>query len=49
MNDSTEPLAPLSAETAAVPPVARDTAPDTPLPRRGRRLAVPLAALALAA
>ncbi|KVH73857.1 RND transporter MFP subunit [Burkholderia cepacia] len=36
MNDSTEPLAPLSAETA-------------PLPRRSRRLAVPLAALALAA
>lgn len=49
MNDSTEPLAPLSAETAAVPPVARDTAPDAPLPHRGRRLAVPLAALALAA
>ncbi|UQO39185.1 efflux RND transporter periplasmic adaptor subunit [Burkholderia cepacia] len=49
MNDSTEPLAPLSAETAAVPPVARDTAPDAPLPRRGRRLAVPLAAFALAA
>ncbi|MCA7936975.1 efflux RND transporter periplasmic adaptor subunit [Burkholderia cepacia] len=49
MNDSTEPLAPLSAETAAVPPVARDAAPDAPPPRRGRRLAVPLAALALAA
>ncbi|MGK8197423.1 efflux RND transporter periplasmic adaptor subunit [Burkholderia cepacia] len=49
MNDSTEPLAPLSAETAAVPPVARDTAPDAPPPRRGRRLAVPLAAFALAA
>ncbi|RQZ59721.1 efflux RND transporter periplasmic adaptor subunit [Burkholderia cepacia] len=49
MNDSTEPLAPLSAETAAVPPVARDTAPDAPPPRRGRRLAVPLAALAFAA
>ncbi|KWE29537.1 RND transporter MFP subunit [Burkholderia cepacia] len=49
MNDSTEPLAPLSAETAAVPPVARDTASDAPPSRRGRRLAVPLAALALAA
>ncbi|WP_334034808.1 efflux RND transporter periplasmic adaptor subunit [Burkholderia cepacia] len=49
MNDSTEPLAPLSAETAAAPPVARDAAPDAPPPRRGRRLAVPLAALALAA
>ncbi|MET3627877.1 efflux RND transporter periplasmic adaptor subunit [Burkholderia sp. 572] len=49
MNDSTEPLAPISAETAAVPPVARDAAPDAPPPRRGRRLAVPLAALAFAA
>ncbi|MBZ5794457.1 efflux RND transporter periplasmic adaptor subunit [Burkholderia contaminans] len=49
MNDSTEPLAPLSAETAAVPPATRDTAPDAPLPRRGYRLAVPLAVLALAA
>ncbi|KVH35077.1 efflux RND transporter periplasmic adaptor subunit [Burkholderia cepacia] len=49
MNDSTDPLAPPSAETAALPPVARDTAPGAPPPRRGRRLAVPLAALALAA
>ncbi|MDR5645447.1 efflux RND transporter periplasmic adaptor subunit, partial [Burkholderia cenocepacia] len=34
---------------AAVPPAARGAASDTPPPRRGRKLAVPLAAVALAA
>ncbi len=54
MNDSIEPVAPPPAAeaatvAAAVPPAARGAAPDTPPPRRGRKLAVPLAAVALAA
>ncbi|HEF5873774.1 TPA: efflux RND transporter periplasmic adaptor subunit [Burkholderia cenocepacia] len=54
MNDSIEPVAPPpAAETATaaavVPPAARGATPDTPPPRRGRTLAVPLAAVALAA
>ncbi|MDN7824466.1 efflux RND transporter periplasmic adaptor subunit [Burkholderia cenocepacia] len=54
MNDSIEPVAPPPAAeaatvAAAVPPAARGAASDTPPPRRGRKLAVPLAAVALAA
>ncbi|MCF1371525.1 efflux RND transporter periplasmic adaptor subunit [Burkholderia cenocepacia] len=54
MNDSIEPVAPPPAAeaatvAAAVPPAARGAASDTPPPRRGRTLAVPLAAVALAA
>ncbi|KWO40216.1 RND transporter MFP subunit [Burkholderia sp. MSMB1459WGS] len=54
MNDSIEPVAPPPAAEAAtapaaVPPAARGAAPDTPPPRRARKLAVPLAAVALAA
>ena len=56
MNDSIEPVAPppateaatVAAAAAAVPPIARGAAPDTP-PRHGRKLTVPLAAVALAA
>ncbi|KVH69833.1 RND transporter MFP subunit [Burkholderia ubonensis] len=54
MNDSIEPVVPPPAAeaataAAAVPPAARGAAPDTPPPRRARKLAVPLAAVALAA
>ncbi|WP_175682299.1 efflux RND transporter periplasmic adaptor subunit [Burkholderia cenocepacia] len=54
MNDSIEPVAPPPAAeattvAAAVPPAARGAASDTRPPRRGRKLAVPLAAVALAA
>ncbi|MDR8031976.1 efflux RND transporter periplasmic adaptor subunit [Burkholderia cenocepacia] len=54
MNDSIEPVAPPPAAeavtaAAAAPCAARGAAPDTPPPRRGRKLAVPLAAVALAA
>ncbi|MET3218328.1 UNVERIFIED_ORG: RND family efflux transporter MFP subunit [Burkholderia territorii] len=54
MNDSIEPVAPPPAAeaataAAALPPAARGGAPDTPPARRGRMLAVPLAAAALAA
>ncbi|KVH61565.1 RND transporter MFP subunit [Burkholderia sp. MSMB1072] len=54
MNDSIEPVAPpptaeAATAPAAVPPAARGAAPDTPPPRRARKLAVPLAAVALAA
>ncbi|AZQ53199.1 efflux RND transporter periplasmic adaptor subunit [Burkholderia cenocepacia] len=54
MNDSIEPVAPPPAADAATvpaaaPPAARGAAPDTPPARRGRKLAVPLAAVALAA
>jgi len=60
MNDSIEPVAPPPAAeaatptaTVAVPPAAcdatRDAARDVPPGRRGRKLAVPLAAVALAA
>ncbi|MEK6357274.1 MAG: efflux RND transporter periplasmic adaptor subunit [Burkholderia cenocepacia] len=54
MNDSIEPVAPPPAAeaatvAAAVPPAARGAASDTPPPRRGRKLVVPLAAVALAA
>ncbi|MCA7924609.1 efflux RND transporter periplasmic adaptor subunit [Burkholderia cenocepacia] len=54
MNDSIEPVTPPPAAeaatvAAAVPPAARGAASDTPPPRRGRKLAVPLAAVALAA
>ncbi|CAM2164968.1 efflux RND transporter periplasmic adaptor subunit [Burkholderia orbicola] len=54
MNDSIEPVTPPPAAeaatvAAAVPPAARSGASDTPPPRRGRKLAVPLAAVALAA
>ncbi|VWB11569.1 RND transporter [Burkholderia lata] len=43
MNDSTESLAPPPAAEAETMP------PDTPRPRRGRKLAVPVAAIAVAA
>ncbi|QTO23138.1 efflux RND transporter periplasmic adaptor subunit [Burkholderia seminalis] len=54
MNDSIEPVAPPPAADAAtaaatVPPAARGAAPGTPSARRGRKLAVPLGAVALAA
>ncbi|MDN7585245.1 efflux RND transporter periplasmic adaptor subunit [Burkholderia orbicola] len=54
MNDSIEPVTPPPAAeattvAAAVPPAAGGAASDTPPPRRGRTLAVPLAAVALAA
>lgn len=54
MNDSIEPVAPPPAAeaataAAAVPPSARGGAPDTPPARGRRKLAVPLAAVALAA
>ncbi|VWC71354.1 RND transporter MFP subunit [Burkholderia lata] len=59
MNDSIEPLAPPAAdaarptgsavESAAGPHGSRDAAPDAPHRRGGRRLTVPLAAVALAA
>ncbi|WP_321811528.1 efflux RND transporter periplasmic adaptor subunit [Burkholderia sp. BCC1985] len=54
MNDSIEPVAPPpAAESAtaatAVTSAARGAAPDTPPGRRGRKLAVPVAAVALAA
>ncbi|RQZ47803.1 efflux RND transporter periplasmic adaptor subunit [Burkholderia sp. Bp9099] len=54
MNDSIEPVAPPPAAEAAtaataVTSAARGAAPDTPPARRGRKLAVPVAAVALAA
>ncbi|WP_175822645.1 efflux RND transporter periplasmic adaptor subunit [Burkholderia sp. BCC0419] len=57
MNDSIEPVAPPPAAeaataataAAAVPPAARGAAPDNPPARGSRKLAVPLAAVALAA
>ncbi|VWC73294.1 RND transporter [Burkholderia lata] len=49
MNDSIEPLAPPSAETQPLPPAARDATSGTPPNRRGRKLAIPLAAIAVAA
>lgn len=54
MNDSIEPVAPPPAAEAAtaataVPSAARGAAPDTPPARHGRKLAVPLAAVALTA
>ncbi|WP_175734340.1 efflux RND transporter periplasmic adaptor subunit [Burkholderia ambifaria] len=50
MNDTTEPLAPPpAAEPETMQPAARGAAPETPPPRRGRKLAVPLAAIAIAA
>lgn len=50
MNDTTEPLAPpLAAEPETMPPAGHGAAPETPPPRHGRKLAVPLAALGVAA
>ncbi|NHL70435.1 efflux RND transporter periplasmic adaptor subunit [Burkholderia ambifaria] len=50
MNDTTEPLAPPpAAEPETMQSAARGAAPETPPPRRGRKLAVPLAAIAVAA
>ncbi|WP_175725809.1 efflux RND transporter periplasmic adaptor subunit [Burkholderia ambifaria] len=50
MNDTTEPLTPPpAAQPETMPPAARGAAPETPPPRRGRKLAVPLAAIAVAA
>ncbi|MET3552771.1 efflux RND transporter periplasmic adaptor subunit [Burkholderia sp. 567] len=50
MNDTTEPLTPPpAAEPETMQPAARGAAPETPPPRRGRKLAVPLAAIAVAA
>ncbi|WP_175676706.1 efflux RND transporter periplasmic adaptor subunit [Burkholderia ambifaria] len=50
MNDTTEPLAPPpAAEPETMQSAARGAAPETPPPRRGRKLAVPLAAMAVAA
>ncbi|GAU06499.1 efflux RND transporter periplasmic adaptor subunit [Burkholderia stabilis] len=50
MNDTTEPLAPPpAAEADTAPSTARATAPDTSPPRRGRKLTVPLVAIAVAA
>lgn len=50
MNDTTESLTPPpAAELATMPPAARGATPETPPSRRGRKLAVPLAAIAVAA
>lgn len=50
MNDTTESLAPPpAAEADTAPSTARATAPDTSPPRRGRKLTVPLVAIAVAA
>ncbi|WP_175816530.1 efflux RND transporter periplasmic adaptor subunit [Burkholderia diffusa] len=50
MNDTIEPLTPPpAAEPATMPPAAHDATPETPPSRRGRKLAVPLAAIAFAA
>ncbi|RQR27609.1 efflux RND transporter periplasmic adaptor subunit [Burkholderia sp. Bp9143] len=49
MNDTTEPLTPPpAAEPETMPPAERRAAPETPPSRRGRKLAVPLAAIAVA-
>ncbi|WP_321801982.1 efflux RND transporter periplasmic adaptor subunit [Burkholderia sp. BCC1988] len=50
MNDSIEPVAPPpAAESATAATAVPSAAPDTPPARRGRKLAVPVAAIALAA
>ena len=50
MNDTTEPLAPPpAAESETMQRAARGAAPETPPPRRSRKLTVPLAAIAVAA
>ncbi|KUY81197.1 efflux RND transporter periplasmic adaptor subunit [Burkholderia sp. RF4-BP95] len=50
MNDSIEPVAPPpAAESATAATAVPSAAPDTPPARHGRKLAVPLAAVALAA